>query len=274
MTTPLIEALQTIAGGNWNNAKPLVSVVPGLGFNSFSGQTMAQALDQTHAAPSSGGSSSEENLITVETVTSLIKTLDVSVNASFSALGFSANDSLTFLDESSVNSYDFFAVAYSKIRLPSRVLNGGDLIQQAQHDAVHLHPKDFFRKYGDSFVSRIDYGGDLFGLLHVHCQTVQQKTTLTNTFSAGGWGASLSAGVASMYQSMSQIGSVQIVFMKTGGNASFVDASTFQSALQTFPTKFHQLAEWQLASECRPTYSRTGLTEDSHSPISQTPARG
>lgn len=237
MTTPLSQALNSILGGNWNNAKPLDNVVPGLGFNSFSGQTMAQALDSTAAILGPGGQGSQENLISVETITELMRSLDLSVNAGYSTLGFSADDNLDFLDQSSVNSYDFFAVAYLKIRLPSKILNGGDFIQQAQGDAAAMDEKDFFQKYGDSFVSRIDYGGDLFGLLHVQCQTVEQKTLLVNSLTVGGFNLTLATKVANLYQSMSQVSNVQVVFMKTGGTASFVDATTFQNALQSFPNE-------------------------------------
>lgn len=150
----------------------LDSVSLGYGFDTFAAEVRAAALKTTDKYTNNQAASSVSKLDTITTYEQLVKTLDISVDVSASFFG--GSDHFRYLDESEYTSYDLYAIAYIKIRLPSQNLRGGDLIHPA--DAQALSRKDFSLKYGDKYVSEIDIGGDLFGLLHVHCEvTIRAK---------------------------------------------------------------------------------------------------
>ena len=226
---------------NWNNADPLQSVKLGVGFDTFHCQTMAQALDPSAATKNTHATASESRFLSTGKLSEISQSLGLTVDAGFSAVTFSAKDSLSFMDASQFNSYDFFALAYIKIRLPSDILNGGPLTVRAQHDAKSMTQKEFFKKYGDYFVSRIDYGADLFGLLHVHCESASQKTSLSNDFKGSGPGVTLDAKLNTAYSSMSKVGNVETIFMKSGGQPGFVDPAAFIAAVKAFPQEVEQV---------------------------------
>ena len=215
---------------NWNNADPSSSVRIGVGFNSFQNNVMAQALV---SIPTSNQTlSSSSSFVSIESITQLRRSLGLSIDAGISSVFFSVQDNFDYTDTSDYNSYDFFALATMQVRLRSDIMNGGDLLYP--DDAENLTQVEFWKKYGDSWVNRIDYGGTLYGLLHVQCQTADQKTTLRNQLSASGSGASLSANITNMYESMSKIGQVSTLFMTTGVQPQLVDQNTFQAAIESF----------------------------------------
>src|SRR5579862_3934175 len=213
---------------------PLASVNLGYGFNTFMEKVQAQAVDATNAYPNTASADTSSDIETVTQFQQLVSILDLSVDASASVLSFSGSSQLNYLDSSEYNSYDLFAVAYMKIRMPSKNLPGGDLVGQAKSDAVSLPQQDFYEKYGDTFVSRIDWGGDFFGLLHVHCSSISQKTSMQESLSASGFGLSLDAKIAMYYSAMSQIGHVTTLSLKTGGTATIVDQDNFRNMRLAF----------------------------------------
>ncbi len=62
-----------------------------------------------------------------------------------------------------------------KVWLPPTFINGGSLTEQAQKDARNMSQPEFYSKYGDSYVSAIHKGGNLYGMLHISCQSYNQK---------------------------------------------------------------------------------------------------
>jgi hypothetical protein len=224
------ETLEILAAGG-NEA--IGTATLGVGCNSFRAHLMAQAVDR-------GGEEinhiefSDSYFKSIESVKELRKALSLDVEVSYSGLVFSADASLSYFESSEFNSYDYYVLARMTIRTKSHVLNGGDLTQQAQADARVMSADDFFRKYGDCFIRRIDYGGELYGLMHVRTQFEAQKSALNASLSASGGGASLEMKFSQTFEAMSHVGEVTVLFMKTGGQPAFVDQTNFISQLRGF----------------------------------------
>lgn len=213
----------------------LKSVKLGSGFDCFKAAVKAQALQTTNQTTNTKAPEFEQDFKSIETITELLDILDLSVDFSVSVPFFSADAHISYLNKVEFNSYDFLAIAYLKIRLPSLILNNDQLTAQAQKEAALMTKSQFYDKYGDAWVSRVDYGGNFFGLLHVRCQTTAQKSSLKTDLTTSGFGASLDVKVSEMHSKMQKVGKVEILLKTTGGDASFVELKDFNAALKKFP---------------------------------------
>lgn len=219
---------------NWGFTTPLNSVRLGFGFDSFNQEIRPQVLDDSKAYQTTLAADSSSQFVVVESFAHILQVLGIGVDASASWGLVSAKAKFDFASTSEFNSYDFFALAWVRIRLPSWNLVGGSPVKSAADDS-RLKPPQFFKKYGDGYISRVDYGGDLYGLLRVHCESETEKSSLKASFSGSGYGASLDVRIAQAYESMRKVSSVETILLKTGGAPSFVDQKNFVETIKAFP---------------------------------------
>jgi hypothetical protein len=159
--------------------------------------------------------------------------MGISVSAEFSGLLYTVKGGMDLLERSSFSSYDFYAIAYEKIRLPSKLLSTGDLINPS--DAKTLTAQQFYPKYGDAWVNRLDMGGNLFGVIHVHTTTAEQKTQLDTRLQGSGLGASFELKMQAIHEAARDIGTVNVLFKKSGGKPAFVTETEFLQECKSFP---------------------------------------
>ncbi len=221
---------------NWDKNDPLSTIRLGTGFRSFDGSAMAQAVEVPDEKSDSMGGGSFSSCTVIESIYSLRKTLNVGVEAGFSLGVFSASANITFLEQIEYNSYDLYVLAYMNIWLPPTIIDGTyNLIEQAKEDARSMSQLEFYSKYGDSFVSAIHKGGNLYGMLQISCQSQSQKNALSIEISAGLGGIlSASSKFKSAVEIASKITKTQTLFLKVGGKPAFVTVENFYEQLDGF----------------------------------------
>ncbi|MGC1186037.1 MAG: hypothetical protein WA871_01480 [Candidatus Acidiferrales bacterium] len=230
-STPAIgEASQVVA--SFEQEDLLSGVLLGQGFDTLAGKLKAQAVDPSKATSNTKAWSADGDYETSEQVLSTFESTDVGVSGGYSGLVYSAKFSVNYSEQSSMNSYDYYALAYEAVRGPSKILPGGPLSHPAD---ARMSRTRFFNKYGDAWVSRVDMGGNLVALLQVHLQSQSQRQQLDASISASASAGNISATMSHVYEAMSSVGQVRTLFKETGGAAKFVDRDTLVTALTAYP---------------------------------------
>ena len=217
---------------NWNNSKPLDSAQLGGGFTSFLADTRFLALKVPEIARNTVPATVDGYCKQVKSYESLCNMLDLSVDVNAHYGPFGGHDHFSLLEESDYTETSLLVLARVTARLPSTHWLGGDLARP--EDAQHLTPLEFYRKYGDCWISRIDWGGDLFVILRVECKSIGEKTSVSNDLEAHAPLGSVDVQIKEYHQHLSSVGTVEIIFHKTGGTTSGVDLGTALNSIVNY----------------------------------------
>jgi hypothetical protein len=152
---------------------------PGQGYNSLLGAPGNMAVvDSGIAPPAKGIGQTSFTLQSAYSATELASKLDVSVTASFNALGGGTNSALNYAKQIATRQEDIYVVVSVDVKNTAQGLGSYKLEHKVDQDARSMSSDEFFKHYGDYFVSGIVYGGSYRGVLKIHNDSLAEKEDL------------------------------------------------------------------------------------------------
>ncbi len=159
------------------------------------------------------------------------------------------------------------------------------------------NPGEFLRQCGDSYVSSIYGGAELFVVLNFRTKSLDERQTLAASIQGGGWGFEASGSVSSALKKYTETQQLNIVYHQSGGSSDPIptDQAGFLTQVHNLPTaaashpKFYSIsvtrydtlpswpkrqAQWIYAEQApiASQYGRFVSLRDSVDTLVQTPA--
>lgn len=124
-----------------------------------------------------GGQQVAATVKMIESQESLMKALDLSVNASVRYGVASGDAKFSLAQDSSVNQYSLYLMLSASVRNPPRYMDNPRLRPDARA-TYERDPEEFRNTYGDTYIDEIYSGGDFFGLFSFSTFDEQSRTDL------------------------------------------------------------------------------------------------
>lgn len=150
-------------------------------------------FDPPTVAPRAGlrGKTFQYSLLYLENLEQVRDALEISASASARGLWGSASASASFFKELQFDQYGLYMLVKASIRTDAIALRNPRLRAGALSslDGKKLEPAQFVVKCGDQFVSALEYGGSIYGLIVVNTSTRRERdrlqVSLQGAFNAG-----------------------------------------------------------------------------------------
>jgi hypothetical protein len=187
-------------------------------------------VDTKNATPvvSTPGQQTTLQLTLVENSSDLAESMNVSVQASMDMGVYGGDAKATFAASRSVNSSSVFFVASVVVSDKTEQYSSPDLAQMALIPAAASEYTqsliEFRQKYGDSFVTGIEYGGELYCVLEITTASEEDKESLTASVSGHAEEFSGSASFTGAIDTLSKNRNVNVWIYKSGGLPVGVDS--------------------------------------------------
>lgn len=169
----------------------------------------------------------------VDDYSSLMKTLSVSASASYGAGGVGANARASFASSSSMSRRNAYVLVRMTVETRTERLREFTLRPEASSAAANL--VNFTPTFGDSFISAITYGGELFALMQFSATSASESQAMKASVKASAGAFSGGASMAQTVKTMSQGKNVSVKYVQTGGATGFDEASKFKGVVTLTP---------------------------------------
>jgi hypothetical protein len=248
----------------------------GMGFDTLRCEACATALTGNIVAiPPDEGQTSSYNLEIVEDEYEFLESLQISASASFKGFGYEAGAEYNLQRQVEIHRYSVFLIACVRVTNGQTRFDGPQFTQYARQTYDNAPPDQhrmhFARTYGDSFVSAITWGGELFAAFSFSASSESMKQTITASISASIQGLVASgSGSAAFQDAINEIRkhhSTVLVVDQRGGNNPPPDLSidAIVTAAKAFPASVHghatEISFYSQRYERVPTPGQTIPTE-------------
>jgi hypothetical protein len=204
----------------------------GAGYNSFNARIPRDAI-QNEATKELPYVHVDSYFQKVESFTHLASLLGLNASASLSTGFFSVGLDVRLMSQSSFTSTDLFCLFNVSVRTTRQILNGGQFTSGAA-DASRGTQVDFFKGFGDSFISEMEFGGDLFAMLSVHTETKERREELAESIQTGIGLFKAKAELYRMFEEMSYSKNVSLRMIQTGGQIQDVNIRDMDKTIDSF----------------------------------------
>lgn len=222
---------------NFFEPNPGSPLLPGQGFNSFTQEPMARAVEDSDVVQPVGavGQTVSYQLRQIEDASTLRKSLNISASASLAGGIGGGSAKSSFFNSLEIDSYALYIYVHVRVSNTSHVLRDYKLTDNAINFLKEYGKDGFFDNFGDEFVSGFTTGGEFIAILQINNRTVQEKTR-TQASIEGSYGAF--SGSASFSQALDKINmsaATQVHVMRRGGSGPIPDGTGVKAAALAFP---------------------------------------
>ena len=216
----------------------LTHVAPGLGYNSFTGSKCGYPMEDAPLETIPANATGQKVTYDITSITSaseLRAKIGVSAEASFSGFGVDASARAQWSREQATSTFSSYllvriSVRNASLRLSEFRLNANALALVAKPDFI----KEFYRRYGDSFISDYITGGEFLGLYEFQARSAKDRQDVAATVQGAGAMWKASGDFASTIEQLDVSADIRLSVFIEGG----------QSALPAFsPEKVLEFAQ-------------------------------
>jgi|GEM_PF-1960772 len=222
---------------NYFEPDPTNPIFLAQGFNSFTQEPMATAMDDTSltAAIGAGGQTVIYEMRQIEDASNLRKTLNISASASLAGGIGSGSGKASFFNSLEISSYALYIYVRVRVSNASKALREYKITDTALDFLKESGAEAFFENYGDEFVNGYTTGGELIAVIKINHRTVQEKT-VSEAAIQGSYGSfSGSASFSSALENLNLSSATEVRVMRRGGTGPIPDASTLKTMAINFP---------------------------------------
>lgn len=159
----------------------------GHGFDTFKHALREAALKDTGVKSLVSGQTKEFSIQTITSNSELNEALGVGAHASFSGWGVTADAKADWSKNRNLNSYNVYLLIRVKVMNSPIHIKSMELSRSAKSvlGATGKDVKSFFTKYGDTFISSFETGGEFYALYEFHTTSEHDREALSVQASAG-----------------------------------------------------------------------------------------
>jgi hypothetical protein len=237
----------------------------GMGVDSILEEARGEALEYQGERSNEGGQIVRATARMMESQTSLMEAMDISVSLS-ARYGLSTADAkMQFAEQHAVNEYSLTMLLQADVRNQPRSIISPRLRLEAE-ELYRREPDKFLQIYGDTYIDEVYGGGEFFGLFIFNTREESTRTQLKaelevsiGTFIAGG---GIEAAFSSTVERNSRRASMQLWALMSGG-----------SGLRN-PSNLTELADlygnFNVSVQAHPIDYKVGLKEFRYLPLPPT----
>ena len=193
----------------------------GRGYNSFAREQEGSCIDGTIFGPVPTGTNISYSLKMITSYEEFKKdtAVEASLASNFGRFSFSIKSKFEKSQQSKQRS-EFLLMKEYVTLIPDINLRNPSIISYYKlYDvAIPSQANDFYSKCGDSYVSKVQMGGELIALLTVNESSYEENSNLSIEGSAGGFSTTASASFNQKMQSLKQQGTVDVAIKTIGGD--------------------------------------------------------
>lgn len=169
----------------------------------------------------------------VDDYSSLMRTLSVNASASYGTGGVGANARASFASSSTISRRNAYVLVRMTVETRTERLRAFTLRPEAS--AATASVDSFVPTFGDSFISAIAYGGELFALMQFSATSAAESQSMKASVRAAAGAFSGGASMAQTVRTISQGKNVSVRYVQTGGAAGFDEESKFKGVVTLTP---------------------------------------
>ncbi|WP_428718868.1 hypothetical protein [Undibacterium curvum] len=222
---------------NYFDPDPNVAILLAQGFNSFTQEPMATAIDPTSLTEpvGAGGQTVTYELQQIEDASSLRKLLNISASASLTGGIGGGTAKASFFSGLEISSYSSYIYLRVRVSNTSRALREYKMTDNAINFLKEFGINAFFENYGDEFVNGYTTGGELIAIIQINHRTVQEKTasevSIQGSYGAFSGGGSFSAAL----EKINLTSATEIHIIRRGGTGPVPDVTTLKDMAINYP---------------------------------------
>lgn len=207
---------------------------PGHGINVLAGDDLPNIAVEGVLTPITvaEGQRITRQLIRIEDVASLHKSLGVDVSASGFYYGYSANAKMSFADECNVNSHSTYLMVHVEVKNAFVSIDNPVLTQDAIDLLTAQKPDRFRERFGDVFIVGLNTGGEYFALYELSGTSESEKEQLSVEVNAAFQGLVMSADLGVKIRGMTESShdhlEVNVFTFQSGGDNTSGDSTPEQ----------------------------------------------
>ena len=215
---------------------------PGHGINILTGDNLSNIAVSGNFTPIefAKGQNVKTQLIRIDDISSLHKSLGVEVTASGSFMGFSANAKVDFANECNFNSHSTYLMIH--VEVTNAFMSMDDPLKPDAEELLRTKQPDRFReRFGDVFIAGISTGGEYFAVYQISGTDEHEKEQVSIAINASYQAliasAALGVKINSMTESSKSHLEVSTFTFQLGGANTMADQTPEQ-----IMTKAHNFA--------------------------------
>lgn len=175
----------------------------GVGLDLLSGEPLQEAVTGTITPVTTArGQTVESKLMRIDSLSTLHKTIGISVEGGGSYMGFSGSAKVNFADSCNFNEYSTYFLISIRVEDVFERLDDPVLIVDAVELLRNNKAPRFRERFGDAYIHGMKKGGEYFGLFQISGTDETEKHKATNTINAGFNGLITSAELATQLNEM------------------------------------------------------------------------
>jgi hypothetical protein len=180
-------------------------------------------------------------ILSADDKSSLMNQLEVSAEVQVKAIGGNGSAKTDFVKNVELKN------EFSNFSVQGSVENGAYYASPDANGVMDLKPQfarlaksdpaSFYKQCGDSFVSALYGGAELYGLITIATESIDQHTNLKNSMQLSGWVVNLTGSVTSAMDGASQQNNLAIKVYESGGSGDpFAhDQATLNTMIENLP---------------------------------------